>query len=51
MKITGENGKLTLIVSSFSAKYSLSIDLTTNEVTASYDAGSLPPVPPPPPLP
>ncbi len=49
MKITGENGKLTLIVSSFSAKYSLSIDLTTNEVTASYDAGSLPP--PPPPLP
>lgn len=49
MKITGENGKLTLIVSSFSAKYSLSIDLTTNEVTASYDAGLLPP--PPPPLP
>ncbi len=49
MKITGENGKLTLIVGSFSAKYSLSIDLTTNEVTASYDAGLLPP--PPPPLP
>ncbi len=49
MKITGENGKLTLIVSSFSAKYSLSIDLTTNEVTASYDAGLL--SPPPPPLP
>ncbi len=49
MKITGENGKLTLVVSSFSAKYSLSIDLTTNEVTASYDAGLLPP--PPPPLP
>ena len=51
MKITGENGKLTLIVSYMMVKYSLSIDLATNEVTASYDAGSLPPVPPPPPLP
>lgn len=51
MKITGENGKLTLIVSYMMVKYSLSIDLATNEVTASYDSGSLPPVPPPPPLP
>lgn len=47
--IASSGGKLTLMASSISAKYSLSIDLDSGEITPSYEAGLLPP--PPPPLP
>ncbi|HBX24879.1 MAG TPA: hypothetical protein DEF61_01120 [Firmicutes bacterium] len=46
MVITNYNGSLTLVVSVFLAKYRLSINLSSGEVSPSYDAGSLPPPPP-----
>ncbi len=40
------NGKLSLLIPNFLAKYYLTIDLATGEVTCEYDGGSIPPAPP-----